>query len=138
MSFNIQLKMDFTEFKKHLKKYKDQDCSETELKKLYETFSDTNNEKHIKDLLLEDLSKFQHDKSECSAVNFDKMFSSVNSSITQHNEERKMRGRIVDWKNHSVMQVVKIAAVLLIVFALGGGSSYFLFNHQEKTSFPDG
>ncbi|MBN2349171.1 MAG: FecR family protein [Bacteroidales bacterium] len=127
--------MNIFELKIHLKKFRRNESTKDDLKKLREALTDDNNEHLVKDILLDELSDFKPNESEDQSVNFDRIYNSIVSAIDHNKHEKKFKMQITNWKDWSIMKLVKIAAIFILLFASGGVLSYYIFNHEERSVF---
>ena len=130
--YYISVSMRGVEFKEVLKKYRRQECTRDESKKLWDMVSDDNNESIIKEMLLEELSDFKVNESEVGTANFEGIYKNIESAIHIEEQEKPVEPQISNWNNRFIMRFVKAAAIFILIFVGGGSASYMVFNHPEK------
>ncbi len=122
--------MDILRIKELLNKFRQRECTEGELKGIWDLVTDDAKEKIIKDILLEDLSGFSVKGSENKTVNFDRIFNKITATINRLEHEKRLKRQVINWKNLTFMQLARIAAIFILLFAGGGCVSYILLNEK--------
>ncbi|HEX2395445.1 MAG TPA: FecR family protein [Bacteroidales bacterium] len=120
--------MHYSELKLLLVRYRENRCSSEEIKKLQAYFSDKWNESQIKDSLLENLENFKFEKNEVTDIVSNDLFKSITFRISDIAKSSGIEDEPASVKERFIYRILKIAAVLIPVFLLGGILSYILFN----------
>jgi transmembrane sensor len=120
--------MEYIEFKELLSLYQKHGYSETALKKLWEFFSEDTNDEKVKSFLMMELNAFNPNEVETEAVDFKKIFNTIESKITQQDKGKFAGLRNNRFRVRFPSQMLKIAAIFVLVFIVGGAFSYLIFN----------
>jgi len=113
------------EFKNLIAKFQSGNCSVAELHQLQDIFLDTSVSEKIKNSMLDEIPYFETSGSEFD-TDYDRLFKSIQKVISSKKENK----RIINLR----FNLLRIAAVLVIAFVLGGTISYFLFSTELKAS----
>jgi ferric-dicitrate binding protein FerR (iron transport regulator) len=113
------------EFKSLLDKFHAGNCTLEELKQLEEMFSDHTVSENIKNSMLEEIPGFDA-KVAGEDADYDRLFKSIQKNIS----EQKGNSRIINLR----MNLLRIAAILVLAFILGGTLSYLLFRSDSKAN----
>ncbi len=124
--------MEVSKLKDLLKNYREKRCSESELHQLQDWISYEYNEERAKELFLEDLNDFSVKESEAGTINFDGIYKSILSTITQNDKDQKQEVKFFRLNTGGIKQFLKVAAVFIAIFIGGGILSYFMFNRPEE------
>lgn len=104
-----------------LSKYIDKNCTQEEIRRLYEIVTLQDNEKTVKEILLCQLNKINEDQYENYTVDIDKIYARILAGINQNAAKVSTQDLI---RNRSrirrlITEVVSFAAVFCIAFLLG-------------------
>lgn len=121
--------MELLKYKELLLKYRKRACTTEELNELYLWAADQGNEELIKEMLWEELDELEPEKSTVTHVDFDNIYRHITSQIKPDGTQSFVKR--INYKQH-VRPVLRVAAVFLLAFAIGGTLSFFLFNRQEQ------
>ncbi len=113
------------EFKNLIAKFQSGNCSMAELRQLQDIFLDTSVSEKIKSSMLDEISYFETSGSEYD-TDYDRLFKSIQNVISSQKKSR----RVINLR----FNTLRIAAILVIAFVLGGTISYFLFSTELKAS----
>jgi ferric-dicitrate binding protein FerR (iron transport regulator) len=118
------------EIKELLRKYRENSCTAEELARLSHYFSESKNETVIKKMIQSELESFEPPKNPLVKPDFNSIFHSIESSISKDvsnelpiEKTRKSKG--------TIRLILRIAAILIPAFMLGGVISYMVFNNPE-------
>jgi transmembrane sensor len=115
-----------------LRKYNEETCTSEESAWLRSYFAERNNESFIKKSLYQEITDFVPSRKISSNPDFKRLFENIQSNIndsspeeifTEHSEKRKP----------VYLQILKIAAIVIPVFLLGGILSYYILSNKTKT-----
>jgi ferric-dicitrate binding protein FerR (iron transport regulator) len=112
-----------SEFKSLLGKFQTGNCSLEELRELEKIFLDTTMAENLKIAMLDEIPEFEIPGSGPD-TNYVRLFKSIQKDISK----LKYTDRIINLK----MNFLRIAAIVVITFLLGGTLSYFVFNSKLK------
>ena len=119
------------DLKELLRKNKEKSCTLEELEKLRSYFSERNHESIFKKSLYQEIENFIPSRQEGPGPDFQKIFENIESNITESSPTENVALR--DEKRRPVyLQILKIAAVLIPVFLLGGILSYYIMGNRTK------
>jgi|WetSurMetagenome_2_1015567.scaffolds.fasta_scaffold57532_1 transmembrane sensor len=120
--------MGILEIRETLMKYRLNNATGDDLSKLWGWFANKKNEQLIKDLLLDDLNKFEAIRSEKVKPNFNGIFTAIQLKI----EENSTEGSDVNpLQQTGLFYFIRIAALFILIFFCGGIISYFVFDKKE-------
>ena len=112
-----------SEFKNLLDKFQSGNCNLEELRQLEEMFLNTRMAEEIKLAMLDEIPDFEIPGTG-SDTDYDRLFKSIQKDISK----QQSTNRIKNLK----MNFLRIAAVVVVTFLLGGTLSYFIFNSKPK------
>ena len=112
-----------SEFKTLLGKFQSGNCNLEELRQLEEMFLDTRMAEEIKIAMLDEIPDFEI-LGNISDTDYDRLFKSIQKDISK----QQTTNRIINLK----MNFVRIAAIVVVTFLLGGTLPYFIFNSKPK------
>jgi ferric-dicitrate binding protein FerR (iron transport regulator) len=121
--------MGILEYKELFMKFNRQECTGSELKKLWNWLADSSNESLIKEWLLEDLNGYHVNKSAQGVVDFSNIYKNIKSCLPVSNPEER---KLFHFPKDKVWQFLRIAALFLLMFTGGGVFSFFMFNRPEQ------
>lgn len=81
--------MGISEYKELFMKFNRQECTGSELKKLWDWLADSTNESLIKEWLLKDLSDYHVNKSGKGVVDFSYIYKNIKSSLPVSDSKKK-------------------------------------------------
>jgi ferric-dicitrate binding protein FerR (iron transport regulator) len=116
------------ELKELLRKYRENSCTAEELARLKRYFADRKYESYIKRYLQQDLENFAIQQ-QLSQPDFSSMFKNIQSRI----DDSQIVLPSVKKRRSPVLQILRIAAILIPSLILGGVVSYYLFNRTPVT-----
>ena len=114
-----------SEFKSLLNKFQSGNCDLEELRHLEEMFLDAGISGNIKSTMLNEISDFEKAGSGKDA-DYDRLFRSIQKVIS----EQQSNKRTINLR----FNMVRIAALIVVAFVLGGTMSYFLFRNEIKST----
>ncbi len=114
-----------SEFKSLLDKFQAGNCSAEELHRLEEMFLDAKISENIKNAMLNEIKDFEA-KGSGVDTDYNRLYKSIQKIIVEH----KKNSRIVNLK----FNLMRIAAIVVVAFILGGTMSYFLLRNESKTA----
>lgn len=112
-----------SEFKNLLGKFQTGNCNLDELRQLEEIFLDSRMSESIKNAMLNEIPDFET-PGPGAETDYDRLFKSIQKDISK----QQSANRIINLK----MNFVRIAAIVVVTFLLGGTLSYFIFNTIPK------
>ena len=110
-----------SEFKNLLDKFQSGNCNLEELRQLEEMFLNTRMAEEIKIAMLDEIPGFEIPGTG-SDTDYDRLFKSIQKDISK----QQSTNRIINLK----MNFLRIAAIIVVTFLLGGTLSYFIFNSK--------
>ncbi|MFO7370757.1 MAG: FecR family protein [Bacteroidales bacterium] len=110
-------------------KFNRQECTGSELKKLWDWLADSTNESLIKEWLLEDLNEYQVNKPAREVVDFSHIYKNIKSCLPVSAPENS---KSVLFRKEKMWQFLRIAALFLLLFTAGGAFSFLMFNRPEQ------
>jgi ferric-dicitrate binding protein FerR (iron transport regulator) len=116
------------ELKELLRKYKENSCTAEELARLKRYFADRKYESYIKRYLQQDLENYATQQ-QLSQPDFSSMFKNIQSRI----DDSQIVPPSVKKRRSPVLQILRIAAILIPSLILGGVASYYLFNRAPAS-----
>lgn len=114
-----------SEFKSLLNKFQSGNCDLEELRHLEEMFLDAGISGNIKSTMLNEISDFEKAGSGKDA-DYDQLFRSIQKIIS----EQQSNKRTINLR----FNAVRIAAIVVVAFILGGTLSYFLLRNEIKST----
>jgi transmembrane sensor len=119
------------DIKELLRKYKEKTCTFEEFARLKSYFSSRNHESLIKENFSQELVEFVPPRHGESDPDFKQIFEKIQSNITQYVPDDK---EILAEKNRKpvIQQILKIVAIIIPVFLLGGILSYYILGDRQK------
>ncbi|MBL7968567.1 MAG: FecR family protein [Prolixibacteraceae bacterium] len=113
------------EFKNLLAKFETGNCSREELSRLHELVSDSKSAAQLKNAMFDEIKDFETDHT-TSNERYSKVFDQIQQKISQQQQSRQ---RIINLR----FNIIRIAAMVVLAFILGGTISYFAFKpHQVQ------
>ena len=112
-----------SEFKTLLGKFQTGNCNLEELRHLEEIFLDTRMAENLKIAMLDEIPAFEVPGSGPD-MDYDRLFKSIQKDILK----QQSTNRIINLK----MNFLRVAAIVVVTFLLGGTLSYFIFNSKPK------
>jgi len=112
-----------SEFKNLLGKFQTGNCNLDELRQLEEMFLDNRMSESIKNVMLNEIPDFETPGTGVD-TDYDRLFKSIQKVISK----QQSTNRIINLK----MNFLRIAAIVVVTFLLGGTLSYFIFNTRSK------
>jgi ferric-dicitrate binding protein FerR (iron transport regulator) len=110
-----------SEFKTLLEKFQTGICNLEELRQLEEIFLDPGIAEKLKVAMIDEIPDYEMNGSD-KEMDYDRLFKSIQKNITKQQTTR----RITSLK----MNFVRIAAIFVVTFLVGGTLSYFIFNSK--------
>ncbi|MBN2814962.1 MAG: FecR family protein [Bacteroidales bacterium] len=124
--------MELLKYKELLHKYRKRACTAEELNELYLWAADQGNEELIKEVLYEELDQFQPGQSAAVNVDFDNIYRNITSQINSDARNSSGNHLLPDKESRNWKQIIRIAAIFILAFTIGGVLSFFLFNRPEQ------
>lgn len=121
--------MGIIEYKELFMKFNRQECTGSELRKLWDWLADSTNESLIKEWLLEDLNAYHVNKSIQGDVDFRHIFNNIKTSLPVSDTEKSKANL---FHKEKMWQFLRIAALFLLMFTGGGVFSFLMFNRPEQ------
>ena len=119
------------DLKELLRKYKEKACSLEELDRLRSYFSERNHESLIKKSLYKEIEDFVPSRQKASGPDFQRIFANIESNITESSPS-EMETQIDEKRKPVYLQILKIAAIVIPFFLLGGIFSYFIMANRPE------
>jgi len=117
-----------SEFKNLLGKFQTGNCNLDELRRLEEMFLDTRISENLRTAMLNEIQEFETTDGDDN-TDYDRLFKSIQKGISK----QKSTKRILNLK----MNFLRIAAIVVVTFLLGGTLSYFIFNSKPIAVYSD-
>ncbi len=114
-----------SEFKGLLDKFQAGSCSQEELRWLEKMFLDDKISESIKNAMLDEIPDFRAQGSGVD-TDYDRLFKSIQKVISEQKPTRPMA--------NLRFNLVRIAAIVVVAFLLGGTLSYFLLRNESKAT----
>lgn len=114
-----------SEFKSLLGKFQEGCCTPEELRRLQEMFLDKGIAENIKSAMLDEIQELET-KGTGTNADYDRLFTSIQKIISEQQAARK----IVNLR----FNLLRIAAMVVLAFILGGTFSYFLLRNESATT----
>jgi transmembrane sensor len=119
------------DLKELLRKYSEKTCTLEELDRLRSYFSERNHESLLKKSIYQELENFIPSQQTASGPDFKRIFENIQSNISESSPSEIVTQ--IDEKRRPVyLQILKIAAVVIPVFLLGGILSYYIMGNRTK------
>jgi transmembrane sensor len=119
------------DLKEQLRKYKEKTCTLEELERLRSYFSERNYESLFKKSLYKEIEDYIPSRQEGPEPDFQKIFENIESNITESSPVEAVPEK--DEKSRTIyLQILKIAAIVIPVFLLGGIFSYYVMVNKPK------
>lgn len=122
--------MGISEYKELIMKFKQQECTGSELRKLWDWLADSTNESLIKEWLLEDLKEYLINKSDKADVDFNHIYKNIKSTLPVSDPVIRPN----TFRKEKVLQFLRVAALFLLMFTGGGVFSFLMFNRPEQAA----
>jgi transmembrane sensor len=119
------------EIKELLRKYKERTCTSEEIAQLKSYFSSRNHESPVKESLYQELTEFVPSLQEESEPDFKNVFEKILSNTTQPAPD-KIETQSAENRKPVILQILKIAAIVIPVFLLGGIITYYILGNRQK------
>lgn len=114
-----------TEFKSLMMKFHSGACNPEELRRLEEMFADASLSENIKNAMLGEIPNFGLQDSGTD-TDYDRLFKSIRKVISQQQTNKN----VINLR----FNAVRVAAIIVVAFILGGTLSYFLLRNESKTN----
>lgn len=112
-----------SEFKSLIEKFHSGQCNLEELRQLEGMFLNENTSESIKDAMFQEISGYESMKGE-SDIDYDRIFQSIRKLIAEQQTNTRTLNVRFNW--------LRIAALIVVAFVLGGTLSYFLVTPKVK------
>jgi ferric-dicitrate binding protein FerR (iron transport regulator) len=112
-----------SEFKSLIEKFHSGQCNLEELRQLEGMFLNENTSESIKDAMFQEISGYESMKTE-SDIDYDRIFQSIRKLIAEQQATSRTINLRFNW--------LRIAALIVVAFVLGGTLSYFLLTPKVK------
>lgn len=112
-----------SEFKSLIEKFHSGQCNLEELRHLEGMFLNQNTSEGIKDVMFHEISGYESMKTE-SDVDYDRIFQSIRKLIAEQQTNTRTMNVRFNW--------IRVAALIVIAFIMGGTLSYFLVTPKVK------
>jgi ferric-dicitrate binding protein FerR (iron transport regulator) len=119
------------DFKELLKKFNEKDITLEELARLRSYFSAQNNESLIKKSLYQELINYVPLQQTLPGPDFNRIFEKVQSNIHAASPA-EIEAQIAEKRKPVFLQIMKVAAIVVPFFILGGILSYFILENRQK------
>jgi len=119
------------DLKELLRKFKDKTCTMEELDRLRSYFSERNHESLVKESLYQEIADLVPSRKAESGPDFQRIFENIQSSITE-SSPIETATQPDERRRPVYLQFLKIAAVVIPVFLLGGILSYYILENKPK------
>lgn len=119
------------DFKVLLRKYNEETCTSEELAQLRSYFAERNNESFIKKSLFQEITDFVPSRKASSDPDFKRLFENIQSNITESSPDELLT-ESAERRKPVYLQILKIAAVVIPIFLLGGILSYYITGNKPK------
>lgn len=114
-----------------LRKYNEETCTSEELTRLRSYFAERNQESFIKKSLYQEITDFVPSRQASSEPDLKRLFENVQSNITESSPE-EIYAESADKRRPVYLQILKIAAIVIPAFLLGGILSYFILSNKPE------
>jgi transmembrane sensor len=114
-----------------LKKYNEDNCTPEELDLLTSHFTGRNNESFIKKGLIQEITDFVPSRATSSDPDFKQIFENIQSNISESLPEELLT-ESSNKRKPVFLQILKIAAIVIPIFLLGGILSYYILGNRSK------
>ena len=112
-----------------LRKYNEESCTSEELARLRSCFTERNHESFIKKNLYQEITDFVPSRKTSSDPDFKQIFKNIQSNITEFQPD-KISTISGGGRRPFYFQILKIAAIVIPIFLLGGILSYFILGNK--------
>jgi transmembrane sensor len=112
-----------------LRKYNEESCTSEELARLRSCFTERNHESFIKKNLYQEITDFVPSQKTSSDPDFKQIFKNIQSNITEFQPD-KISTISGGGRRPFYFQILKIAAIVIPIFILGGILSYFILGNK--------
>jgi transmembrane sensor len=119
------------DLKELLRKYKEKTCTLEELDRLRSYFSEKNHESFVKKSLCREIEDFVPSRLAASEPDFKQIFEKIQLNITESQPAEVLSGSEKKPRPFYI-QFLKIAAILIPIFMLGGVLSYFVLGNKPN------
>ncbi len=119
------------DLKELLRKYNEKTCTVEELARLRYYFSARNHKSLVKKSLYQEIVNFVPSQQTVPESDFKRIFEKVQSNITDSSPSETVT-QIAEKRRPVYLQILKIAAIVIPVFLLGGILSYFIMGNRPK------
>jgi ferric-dicitrate binding protein FerR (iron transport regulator) len=119
------------DFKELLRKYNEKTISLEELDRLRSYFAERKNASFIKKSLLQEITDFVPSRRTSSEPDFKRVFENIQSNITESLPD-EMLPESEEKRIPLYRQILKISAIVIPIFLLGGILSYFILGNKPK------
>ncbi len=116
------------DFKLLLRKYNEEKCTPEELAQVRSFFSGQNNELFIKKSLLQEIEDFVPSRKASTGQDFNRIFENIQSSIGESISDEPIAEP--ESRKPFYLQILKIAAIVIPVFMLGGILTYSITRNK--------
>ena len=119
------------DLKELLRKYNEKTCTVEELARLRSYFSARNHQSPVKKSLYQEIVNFVPSRQTASESDFKRIFENIQSNITESSPSEIVI-QIAEKRRPVYLQILKIAAIVIPVFLLGGILSYIILENRQK------
>ncbi len=119
------------DLKELLRKFKEKTCTLEELERLRSYFSERNHESFIKKSLYQEIADFAPSRKASSDPDFKRIFEKIQSSITESQPDEIVT-ESEEKRRPVYLQILKIAAIVIPIFLLGGVLTYFILGNKPQ------
>jgi transmembrane sensor len=122
------------DLKELLRKYKEKTCTIEELARLRSYFSARNYESLVKKSLYQELENFVPSQEKAQGPDFKRIFENIQSNISE-SSSAETETQIAEKRRPVYLQILKIAAIVIPFFLLGGILSYYILENRQKPEY---
>jgi ferric-dicitrate binding protein FerR (iron transport regulator) len=119
------------DLKELLRKYNEKTITLEELARLRSYFSSRNYESPVKKSLYQELVNFVPSQQSSPGPDFKRIFENIQSSITD-STPGEIDTQLLEKRRPVYLQILKIAAIVIPFFVLGGTLSYYILQNRQK------
>ena len=119
------------DLKELLRKYNEKTCTVEELARLRSYFSSRNHESLVKKSLYQEIVNFVPSRQTESGPDFKRIFENIQSNITE-SSPAELETQFAERRRPVYLQILKIAAIAIPFFLLGGMLAYFILESRQK------
>jgi transmembrane sensor len=120
------------DLKVQLRNFIEESCTSEELARLRSYFTERNHESFIKKNLYQEIIDFVPSRKTSSDPDFKQIFNNIQSNITEFQPD-KISGESEEKRRPFYIQILKLAAIVIPIFLLGGILSYFILGNKPAT-----